>query len=224
MSDWALMALRWIFRLESIGGTLYLAQYAESILAMESSDGVHRPMPFVIMVSADTDGPTRASLEGNRYFGLRASQVHLLRQELVPAVADNAGRLALGARYELLMKPHGHGDIHMLLHTSGLARRLADEGIEHLVFIWDTNGQVFNAVPAALGVAVDEGFDFMSLAVNRIGEAVGGLATLVRGESALTLNVEYNQLDPLLRATVSPEGDVPNEEGFFDFPEILMCW
>ena len=37
--------------------------------------------------------------------------MHVLRQELVPAVADNAGRLALGARYELLMKPHGHGDI-----------------------------------------------------------------------------------------------------------------
>ena len=52
--------------------------------------------------------------------------MHVLRQELVPAVADNAGRLALGAQYELLMKPHGHGDIHMLLHTSGLAQRLAD--------------------------------------------------------------------------------------------------
>ena len=204
---------------ESIGGTLYLKQYADAILAMEARMEVRRPMPFVIMVSADTDGATRASLEGNGYFGLRASQVHVLRQELVPAVADNAGRLALGDRYELLMKPHGHGDIHMLLHTSGLARRLADAGIEHLVFIQDTNGQVFNAVPAALGVAVDEGFDFMSLAVNRIpGEAVGGLATLVRGESALTLNVEYNQLDPLLRATVSPEGDVPNEEGFSIFP------
>ena len=90
---------------------------------------VRRPMPFVIMVSADTDEATRASLERNGYFGLRASQVHVLRQELVPAVADNAGRLALGDRYELLMKPHGHGDIHMLLHTSGLARRLAKEGI-----------------------------------------------------------------------------------------------
>lgn len=205
--------------IESIGGTSYLKQYADAILAMEARMEVRRPMPFLIMVSADTDGATRASLEGNGYFGLKSSQVHILKQELVPAVADNAGRLALGDRYELLMKPHGHGDIHMLLYKSGLAQRLADEGIEHLVFIQDTNGQVFNAVPAALGVAVDEGFDFMSLAVNRIpDEAVGGLAMLVRGESALTLNVEYNQLDPLLRATVSPDGDVPNEDGFSIFP------
>ena len=49
---------------ESIGGTLYLKQYADAILAMEARMEVHRPMPFVIMVSADTDGPTRASLEG----------------------------------------------------------------------------------------------------------------------------------------------------------------
>ena len=30
--------------------------------------------------------------------------------------------------------------------------------------------------------------------------------------------MEYNQLDPLLRATVSPAGDLPNEEGYSFFP------
>ena len=34
--------------------------------------------------------------------------------------------------------------------------------------------------------------------------------------------MEYNQLDPLLRATVSPAGDLPNEEGYSFFPETLM--
>ncbi|MEA2068266.1 MAG: hypothetical protein U9P12_03600, partial [Verrucomicrobiota bacterium] len=100
-----------------------------------------------------------------------------------------------------------------------LAAKLGKQGIEHLMFIQDTNGQVFNAMPAALGVSVEKGYDFNSLAVNRIpGEAVGGLAKLVREDGELTLNVEYNQLDPLLRATVSPEGDVPNEQGFSMFP------
>jgi UDP-sugar pyrophosphorylase len=143
----------------------------------------------------------------------------MLRQELVPALTDNQAHLALGKPYELLMKPHGHGDIHMLLHQSGLARQLSNEGIEHLVFVQDTNGQVFNAVPAALGVACEQAFDFTSLAVNRIpGEAVGGLAKLVWPDRTKTLNVEYNQLDPLLRATVNPAGDLPNEEGYSFFP------
>jgi UDP-sugar pyrophosphorylase len=38
------------------------------------------------------------------------------------------------------------------------------------------------------------------------------------GAPDLTINVEYNLLDPLLRATVSPEGDVPDESGFSKFP------
>ncbi|MFA7256343.1 MAG: hypothetical protein WC047_02045, partial [Kiritimatiellales bacterium] len=108
---------------------------------------------------------------------------------------------------------------HMLLYTSGLAAQLVKNGYEHFALIQDTNGQVFNALPAAVGVSVEKGFDFNSIAVNRIpGEAVGGLAKLVKGKTELTLNVEYNQLDPLLRATVSPEGDVPNEQGFSMFP------
>jgi UDP-sugar pyrophosphorylase len=204
---------------ETLESTTYIRHYASCLLAMEARMENPRPVPFIIMVSQDTGPKTIESLEKNNYFGLKKEQVHVLQQELVPAISDNDGSLALEEKYRLILKPHGHGDIHMLLYTSGLAVRLAGEGIEHLMFIQDTNGQVFNAMPAALGVSVEKGFDFNSLAVNRIpGEAVGGLAKLVGKEKELTLNVEYNQLDPLLRATVSPEGDVPNEQGFSIFP------
>ncbi len=204
---------------EVLETTPYIQHYAACIRAMEARMKERRPVPIVIMVSQDTEAPTVSTLETNGYFGLRKEQVHLLRQDMVPALSDNEGHLALGGKYELLMRPHGHGDIHMLLHTSGLAYRLEAEGIEHLVFIQDTNGQVFNAIPAALGISVEQGYDFNSLAVNRIpGEAAGGLVKLVREDRAMTLNVEYNQLDALLRATVSPEGDVPSEEGFSIFP------
>ncbi len=205
--------------LEVVQNTSYLAHYASVLKAMESRMANPRPVPFIIMTSQDTNPGTVASLEAHDYFGLKRDQVHILKQELVPAVADNDGSLALKQTYQLIMKPHGHGDIHMLLHTSGLAEKLQRDGIGHLLFIQDTNGQVFNAAFASLGVSIQQGFDFNSMAVNRIpGEAVGGLARLVKGKTELTLNVEYNQLDPLLRATVSPEGDVPNEKGFSIFP------
>jgi len=204
---------------EVVGTTPYLKHYAACLKAMEARMEAPRPVPFIIMVSQDTAAKTLQALESNDYFGLRKDQVHILRQELVPAISDNDGSLALKEKYELVLKPHGHGDIHMLLYTSGLAAKLEKQGIEHLLFIQDTNGQVFNAVPAALGVSVEKGFDFNSIAVNRIpGEAVGGLARLVHDDKELTLNVEYNQLDPLLRATISPAGDVPNEQGFSMFP------
>ncbi len=199
--------------------TPYLAHYAACLKAMEARMDKPKPVPFIIMTSDDTHTKTVASLEANHFFGLKKEQVHILKQELVPAIADNDGHLALEEKYKLILKPHGHGDIHMLLYTSGLAARLEKQGIEHLLFIQDTNGQVFNAAPAALGVSVEKGFDFNSIAVNRIpGEAVGGLAKLIGNGKELTINVEYNQLDPLLRATVSPQGDVPNEQGFSMFP------
>ena len=198
--------------------TSYLAHYASVIKA--ASKRLGRAIPLIIMTSRDTDEGTRASLAANKNFGLEAGQITILCQELVPALSDMKASLALEKKYELLLKPHGHGDIHTLLHTSGTAKKLADSGVRYLLFIQDTNGQVFNAAFAAIGVSEQRGYDFNSIAVNRIpGEAVGGIARLVRnGASDLTINVEYNLLDPLLRATVSPEGDVPDESGFSKFP------
>lgn len=34
----------------------------------------------------------------------------------------------------------------------------------------------------------------------------------------MVINVEYNQLDPLLRATGHPDGDVNDETGYSPFP------
>lgn len=198
--------------------TSYLAHYAGVITA--ASKRLGRRIPLVIMTSRETDAGTRASLSANDNFGLAAEQVTVLRQELVPALADLAGHLALEGKYNLILKPHGHGDIHTLLHTTGTAKRFASEGVRYLLFIQDTNGQVFNAAMAAIGISEIRGYDFNSIAVNRIpGEAVGGIARLAKtGVADLTLNVEYNQLDPLLRATVSPEGDVPDTSGYSRFP------
>ena len=35
---------------------------------------------------------------------------------------------------------------------------------------------------------------------------------------SMTVNVEYNQLDPLLRATSHPDGDANDDTGFSPFP------
>ena len=60
-------------------------------------------------------------LQEHRYYGLSPSQVSCLQQAKVAAFADASGALAHGKTpYELSTKPHGHGDVHSLLHTSGL--------------------------------------------------------------------------------------------------------
>ena len=74
---------------------------------------------------------------------------------------------------------------------------------------------------AALGASILEDMDFNSITVPRQAQAaVGAICRLARadGSEATTLNVEYNQLDPLLRATVNPEGDVPGKNGLSPYP------
>lgn len=204
---------------EVLENTTYLEHYARCLLAMEARMVRPKPVPFVIMTSKDTHDRTVEAFEKNKWFGLQPGQVHLLKQGLVPAIADNDARLAMEGPFSLQLKPHGHGDVHMLLHTHGVAEKLLRDGVDYLVFIQDTNGQVFNVLPAAVGNSIDQNYDFNSVAVNRIpGEAVGGLARLVKGDRQMTLNVEYNQLDPLLKSTISPQGDVAGENGYSLFP------
>jgi hypothetical protein len=106
-------------------------------------------------------------------------------------------------RFTLQTKPHGHGDVHTLLHTSGLLPKLRANGCTHLVFFQDTNVLAFKAIPAALGASIRRKLDMNSLTVPRSpGEAAGAICKLVRaGEPPLVINVEYNQLDALLQAS-----------------------
>ena len=73
---------------------------------------------------------------------------------------------------------------------------------------------------AHAGVSASQSLDVNSLAVPRAAkEAIGGIAKLTHDDGrAMTINVEYNQLDPLLRATGHPRGDVADASGFSPYP------
>ena len=77
------------------------------------------------MLSEDTFELTETLLKANSYFGMLASQVTLLKQEKVPCLGDNDARLSPDPDdpYRLLTKPHGHGDVHLLLHSTGTLER-----------------------------------------------------------------------------------------------------
>jgi UDP-sugar pyrophosphorylase len=214
---------------ESASGICFLQLYIEYILALQEKAQDRFPgrrLPLVIMTSDDTHARTQALLDAHSNFGAEEDQIKLLKQEKVACLADNDAHLALasGDQYTVQTKPHGHGDVHMLLHSSGVAEEWANSGLKWVCFFQDTNAQVFRALPAALGVSAERDFDVNSLAVPRKAkEAIGAIARLKSSSGndtkEMTINVEYNQLDPLLRATISPEGDVndPNT-GFSPFP------
>ena len=227
---------------EQASETKYLELYVKNILALQnreaSGDGVSvgccgakstagaevksQMIPLAIMTSDDTHEKTLSLLEKNDYFGASKEQVTLIKQEKVPCLIDNDAHLALkdDDQYKLQLKPHGHGDVHSLLHTSGLLSKWMSQGKKWVVFFQDTNSLVFRVIPGALGVSKSMNLEFNSLCVPRKAkEAVGAISLLTHTDGRkMTINVEYNQLDPLLRATTNPDGDVNDTTGFSPFP------
>ncbi|XP_057974681.1 UDP-sugar pyrophosphorylase [Malania oleifera] len=213
---------------ETTTATCFLQLYIESILALQEAScrltqgECGTQIPFVIMTSDDTHARTLKLLESNGYFGMKPEQVKLLKQEKVACLDDNDARLAVDPhnKYRIQTKPHGHGDVHSLLYSSGLLNVWHNAGLRWVLFFQDTNGLLFKAIPAALGVSSTRKFHVNSLAVPRKAkEAIGGITKLTHADGrTMVINVEYNQLDPLLRATGYPDGDVNCETGYSPFP------
>ena len=153
-------------------------------------------------------------LESHAYFGLKPENVTIMKQNGVPAICNTQGELAVCEDGHILFKPHGHGDIHLLMHQHGVPEAWAKKQVKYVIFFQDTNGLSMHGFAPLLGVMEKFGYAFGSMAiVRRPGEKVGGICKLVResGES-LTCNVEYNQLEDVLKACTG-QGDVPNAQG-----------
>ena len=191
----------------------YLQVYCEYVLACQAKcakegcavDG----LPVVIMTSEDTDELTRKLLADNDNFGLRSSQINIVKQGKVPALRDGDAGIALkgdgGSRWEVVTKPAGHGVVHQLLLSSGIVDEWENRGaVEYVCFLQDTNPLVVNGLLVALGLSIEESFMMNSICVPRIpGEAAGAITKLTHDndvEKDLVINVEYNVLDPLLRS------------------------
>ena len=117
-------------------------------------------LPLVIMTSGDTDAATVAMLAENADFGAAPGQITIVKQEKVPALQDGDARLAVKADESgvcgLEMKPHGHGDVHVLLRSSGLTEKWLAAGKKWVVFFQDTNSLFLNSVLPALGVSASK--------------------------------------------------------------------
>lgn len=208
----------------------YLEVYAQYIKAMQylarqktGRDDIR--IPLVIMTSGDTDPLTRKLLKDNNNFGMDDDMVTIVMQDKVAALKDGSAGLALkdDDRWAVQTKPHGHGDVHHLLYREGLVDKWEKEGRSHVIFLQDTNALVINSVVPTLGVSIAKGFHMNSICIPRLaGEAAGAIAKLEHKtdpSKSLVINVEYNQLDPLLRSQGDCTGDVPDPEtGYSPFP------
>lgn len=150
-----------------------LEVYARYLLAFERLAEARRPdggpvaLQLALMVSHQTRPGIEALLAQHGHYGLRPDQLTLLQQEEVACFSGSDGRLAMRDAYTLETKPHGHGDVHFLLHASGLAQRWLSQGLTHVCFFQDTNTLYLATFLAALGASEQRGLDLNSVCVPR---------------------------------------------------------
>jgi UDP-sugar pyrophosphorylase len=138
-------------------------------------------IPLVIMTSQDTDTATRQLLWEHDNFGLEEDQITIVVQDKVPALQDIHAGLALeeNDRWTVQTKPHGHGDVHHLLHRKGLVDKWQNEGKKYVIFLQDTNALAINSIIPTLGVSRKKGFHMNSICIPRLaGEAAGAIVRL----------------------------------------------
>ena len=91
-----------------------------------------------------------------------------------------------------------------------------------MVFIQDTNSLALKSIPSILGVSRANNWEMNSVCVPRKpGESMGAICKLIKQDESgdeIVINVEYNQLDALLKAKWNENGDIPNEAGYSHFP------
>jgi len=194
----------------------YIEHYLEGKKAIENA--ANTKIPFAIMTSDDNHESTKELLEELGYVVVSdnnsrtvmekdGDKIDLIMQGLVPAITNIKGDFVLEDKYKLLSKPHGHGDVHVLISKYGLINEWIKSGKKYTVFIQDTNGQVLNAILSGLKITDEKGLGLNFITVPRdAGEAAGAITRLE--PKGIVCNVEYNQLDPLLKESKKGMGDV----------------
>jgi UDP-sugar pyrophosphorylase len=220
-------------------GSLNEATFLETALRfVESVNGLHEGggegggagsdgSNVVIMVSSATLSPVAALLRSLNVT-MNLSGVRLVTQSDVPGLSDANCQLAhevdeKGEKGEmkLVTKPHGHGDVHALLHASGVLPEWSAANTSHVVFLQDSNALIYNSLISAVGVSVAERRDINTVAIRRKGgDSLGALAeftergTVTGTSRSVVANIEYNELDAIL-----PGGDVDDPAtGYSRYP------
>jgi UDP-sugar pyrophosphorylase len=201
----------------------FISYYISTLLAMQERAALKDSsikVPLCIMTSDDTHTATVDLLEKHNYYGMNKENVIIVKQEKVPAMTNVNAQFELAKDFEIITKPHGHGDVHMLLHMHKVTDKWIAQGKKWVLFFQDTNPLIFKCLPSLLAISLKNDFDMNSVTVPRKpGEAVGAICKLTdkSGES-LTINVEYNQLEGLLKSSWNKNGDVPGADGYSSFP------
>lgn len=187
-------------------------------------------VPWYVMTSGPTRGPTESYFKEHNYFGLKAENVIIFEQGVLPCIS-NEGKILLEKKDRVAVAPDGNGGIYQALITSNVMEDMRKRNIEHIHAYCVDNCLAKVADPAFIGFAASKNVDIATKVVRKRNatESVG-LILLKNGKPDV---VEYSEIDSETAEAKDPKqpdvlkfraANIVNHYYSFKFLETIPSW
>lgn len=149
-------------------------------------------VPWYVMTSGPTRGPTEAFFKEHHYFGLEKENVFVFEQGVLPCIS-NDGKILLESKSKVAVAPDGNGGLYQALINSGAVSDMGKRGIKHIHAYCVDNCLVKVADPTFIGFAASKDVDIATKVVRKRNakESVG----LILEKNGKPDVVEYSEID-----------------------------
>lgn len=187
-------------------------------------------VPWYVMTSGPTRGPTEAFFKEHNYFGLKEENVLIFEQGVLPCIS-NDGKILLETKGKVAVAPDGNGGIYQALILSGVVDDMRKRGIQHIHAYCVDNCLVKVADPVFIGFSASLNVDIATKVVRKRNatESVG----LILSKNGKPDVVEYSEIDKATAEEEDPKqpgvlrfraANIVNHYYSFSFLESIPQW
>ncbi|KAK8799565.1 hypothetical protein WA158_006114 [Blastocystis sp. Blastoise] len=168
-------------------------------------------IPWYIMTSPMTDGPSKEFFEEHNYFGLSRDQVYWFQQGTLPCIGNDQ-KIIMSKKYEIATAPDGNGGMYMSMHLNGVIDDMKKRGVQYLQIYGVDNAVVKIPDLCFIGysISINAQVGGMCVAKNYPEEKVG----VICKKNGKYNIVEYSEIDPETAALRKPDGELVYSAGY----------
>lgn len=162
-------------------------------------------IPWYVMTSGPTRGPTQEFFEKNNFFGLAEENVLIFEQGVLPCIS-NEGKIIMESKSKMAVAPDGNGGLYQAMVVSPVLGDMRKRGIGHIHAYCVDNCLVKMADPTFIGFAASKKVSIATKVVRKRNakESVG----LILSKNGRPDVVEYSEID----AETAEARDAKNSE------------